>query len=114
MKTKTVMTAMLSLCMMAFGTQAMAQKNAESTVRLRADVTCNSCKSKIEKNIGYEKGVTAVDADIEHDVVTVTYKPAKTSPEAISAALSKLGYDNQLEGTAAWDSVKHDHKACDK
>ncbi len=114
MKTKSIIAAALFAFASAFGTQAMAQKAGEASIKLKADVTCHSCKSKIEKNIGYEKGVVAVDADIESDVVTVTYKTSKTTPEAISEALAKLGYDNHPEGAADADSAVHSHKGCGK
>lgn len=114
MKNKSIISAVLFFFMTILGTQVMAQKSGEASIKLMTDITCQSCKSKIEKNIGYEKGVVAVDADIESDVVTVTYKSSKTTPETISAALTKLGYDNQPEGTSEGNTIKHSHKSCDK
>jgi copper chaperone CopZ len=111
MKTKSVMQVAMFLAMLVFGTQVMSQKAGESSVTLKANVTCQSCKNKIEKNMAYEKGVVSVDANIEADVVTIVYKTDQTNSEALSAALKKHGYDNSLEGAAVTDSSKCVKKA---
>jgi len=94
----------------------MAQTTGVATVKYKANVTCQGCKSKIEKNMAYEKGVTAVDADIDADIVTVTYKLEQTSPDALSAALTKIGYSNEMVGAPATTTkdTADCHKACPK
>ena len=39
------------------------------------------------------KGVKSVELDDETKIVTITYKTAKTNPEKLRKAISKLGYD---------------------
>jgi len=104
MKTQKIITVMCSLLVaIVFVTKAQAQ-NGTDTLKLKADVTCQSCKNKIEKNMAYEKGVTMVNADIDKDIVTVVYKLDKTNPDALSAALTKIGYTNQI---IAQNGTKH-------
>lgn len=112
MKTRSIISLLAVVSAFLLSTSVMAQKTNESTVKFRADVTCESCKSKIEKYMAYEKGVVAVDADIEADVVTITYKPSKTDPQALSSALAKCGYENSLaDSTAQREHDDHDHSA---
>lgn len=63
------------------------------TLKLKADVSCNNCKSKIEKALAYEKGVKESNASVESKIVTVTYNPEKTNPEKIEKVIDKLGYN---------------------
>lgn len=118
MKTKSVISVVMFLAVMMFGTVVMAQKAGESTVNFKADVTCQNCKGKIEKNMAYEKGVVSVNADIDADLVTVTYKLDVTNPDALSAALKNIGFENSVEGSANVDTskceIKCKKKCCPK
>lgn len=67
--------------------------NKITQVKIKAPVQCEMCKSKIEKNIGYEKGVKNVSVDLTVKEVTIEYNPEKTNPENLRLAISKLGYD---------------------
>ncbi|MDO4462302.1 MAG: heavy-metal-associated domain-containing protein [Bacteroidia bacterium] len=67
-----------------------------STVIFQADVHCEGCKKKIEKNLAYEKGVKEIKVDIKSKTITVTFKKNRNNPEKLSAALVKLGYDNKI------------------
>lgn len=98
MKTKALISVICSL-MLAIGisTNSFAQKGAD-TVVMKANVTCDGCKSKIEKNLGYEKGVSFVNADVATKTVTIVYKIDKTNPDALSSALTKMGYSNTIVG----------------
>lgn len=82
-----------------------AQKgSAELTVS--TSTVCGMCKSKIEKELVFEKGVKEVKVDLEKKTVWVRYKADKTSPEKIKAAISKIGYRA--------DDIKADPKAFEK
>lgn len=107
MKTKIV-----SLCMfVCMSVTLFAQKGTE-TVVLNANVTCEGCKNKIEKNIAYEKGVTSVTADYVKKTVTIVYRTDKTTKEKLSEALTKLGYDNSVANANSKSQCTsgHDHK----
>ena len=51
------------------------------------------CKERIEEEMQFTKGVTAVNLDIESQVLTVTFKAKKNSIENIREIISDIGYD---------------------
>jgi cation transport ATPase len=51
------------------------------------------CKARIEKSMAYEKGVQSASLDVASQVLTVNYRPDKTSPAALRTAVQKTGYD---------------------
>ena len=98
MKSKALVNVLCSLVLtLGIATNSFAQ-NTVDTVQLKANVTCQGCKNKIEKNMGYEKGVSSVTADFTTKIVTVVYKIDKTNPDALSTALTKFGYENSIMG----------------
>jgi len=72
----------------------MAQKVKKTeTIIIKTSTQCGMCKERVEKAMAYEKGVKSSSLDVDKAEFTITYKLAKTSPEKIRAAISKLGYD---------------------
>ena len=71
---------------------AWAQKE---TVQIKTSAECveNCCKDRIEEEMQFTKGVTAVNLNIESQVVTVTFKTKKNSVENIRKIISNLGYN---------------------
>ena len=71
---------------------AWAQKE---TVQIKTSAECvaNCCKERIEEEMQFTKGVTAVNLEIESQVLTVTYKTKKNSVENIRKIISNLGYN---------------------
>lgn len=67
-----------------------APKKATKTVVYKADLHCENCKAKVEKNIPYEKGVKALEVDMENKTITVTFLENKNSVEGIQKAIEKL------------------------
>ena len=67
---------------------------------------CEHCKSTIENNIRFEKGVKKVTFDPNSHLVTVKYDETKTNIKNIQLAITKLGYDA--------DSLMADPKAYEK
>lgn len=57
---------------------------------------CESCETKIKKNLRFEKGVVKIETSIKEQTVTVTYDATKTNVEKIQAAMKKIGYDTQI------------------
>jgi len=53
---------------------------------------CSSCSWLIEKVAAAQKGVAAVRVLYASDTARIAYRPEETSPEAIAAAIAKLGY----------------------
>ena len=64
-----------------------------STAQFKTSAVCEMCKARIEKSMAYEKGVQSAVLDVPTQVLTVTYRADKTSPEALRAAVQKIGYD---------------------
>ena len=65
------------------------------TVKIATSAECigNCCKERIEEEMQFTKGVTAVNLDIESQVLTVTFKTKKNSIENIREIISGIGYD---------------------
>ena len=71
---------------------APTKKGAEQ-VQFKTSAVCDMCKARLEKSLAYEKGVQAAHLDVPSKVLTVTYNPAKTTPDALRTAVQKTGYD---------------------
>ena len=84
---------------------AWAQKE---TVEILTSADCVGicCKDRIEQEMQFTRGVTAVDLDIESKVLTVTFKTKKTDADKLRKAISLIGYNA--------DDVKANKKAHDK
>ena len=54
---------------------------------------CGMCKRTIEK-AATRAGAASANWDVEKDLLTVTFDPAKTTPDAIQKAVAQSGYDN--------------------
>lgn len=88
-----VKTLIMSLILAVSVSVTAQQKEAKNaTVVISAEIDCDNCKKKIEKNIAFEKGVKDLKVDISTKTVTITYRTDKTTPDALVAAITKLGY----------------------
>lgn len=79
-----------------YAQEKKSQPTKLETMKCWASMDCSSCQEKIEKNIPFEKGVTGLQVDLPTKMVTVTYKPGKTTPEKIEKALQKLGFETEI------------------
>lgn len=79
-------------------------KTAKITIKTSA--VCQQCKDRIEKNMAFEKGVRSVVLDLKTKELTVEYRTAKTNPEKLKTAVTKIGYDA--------DEMEADPKAYEK
>ena len=82
---------------------AWAQKE---TANIITSAQCEMCKERILEEMQFTKGVTAVDLDVESQLLTITFKSKKTNLDKIKRAISLIGYDA--------DEVIADKKAHDK
>ena len=107
MKTMRFMTVILIFGML-YSISGQAQNKAPKTekVEIKTSAICDQCKERLEKNIAFEKGVTAVTLDSETKILTVEFKIGKTDKEKLKKAVSKIGYDA--------DEVPADPKAYDR
>lgn len=79
---------------------------AKAEVKIKTSAQCGMCEKNITKAVKGTSGVKKVQMDLKTKVLTVSYDPAKTSPEKLKAAISLIGYDA--------DEVKADAAAYDK
>ena len=82
----------LALIALFFVSTAAAQKKTEE-IKIKTSAQCEMCKTRIETAMAYEKGVVNSDLNLVDKVLTVTYKPGKTTPEKIRKAINAVGYD---------------------
>jgi copper chaperone CopZ len=75
------------------GVLAQVEEPTEKEIKIQTSAVCSMCEERIEGNMAFEKGVKSVSLDDETKIVTITYKTAKTDPDKLRKAISKLGYD---------------------
>ena len=83
------------------------------TIEVKTSAVCGMCKSTIEKSLSKEVGVTKSKLDVKTKVISVSYDPAKTSPEKIKKAITLSGYDadNMPADSTAYSKL---HDCCKK
>jgi copper chaperone CopZ len=85
---------------------AWAQKETVNILTSAPCVGMLCCKEKIEEEMQFTRGVTAVDLEIETGIVTVTFKTKKTDTDKLKKVISLLGYNA--------DDIKANEQAHDK
>jgi copper chaperone CopZ len=68
------------------------KKRKNEKVTFTVNMYCENCKTKIEKNISWEKGVKDLTVNLEKKTVTIVYTAQKTTEESLKKAIEKLGY----------------------
>lgn len=83
--------------------QKVEKKDKKETTKFTVEnMHCGGCVKKIEKNIGFEKGVTDIKCDLDNHTVEVTYRTDKTSKEKIAKAFEKINMEAiAIEGERA-------------
>ncbi|MBS4056097.1 MAG: cation transporter [Bacteroidetes bacterium] len=100
MRTVHFLSAVSLLMLLAYNTRVMGQEKPASTetVKIKTSAICEQCKERLEHNMAFEKGVKAVNLDIETKVLTIEFKAGKNSKEKLKKAVTKIGYDaDELE-----------------
>jgi periplasmic mercuric ion binding protein len=81
------------LITLLFVANGFAKSDDDKVVKIKTTAVCEMCKARIERTLGLSKGVKDSNLDLKDKVVTVTYNPKKTTPEAIRATIINTGYD---------------------
>lgn len=102
-------------CLLLLSGGAFAQTKAKvktkgpatETVQLKTSAVCDMCKTRLEKAMAYEKGVQQATLDVPSQMLTVTFRPDKTSAAALTTAVQKTGYDanGQLADEKAYERL---------
>lgn len=100
-KTIALIALFLAVGTLIMSIQAQEKKETKKeskveTLTCWTSVDCEACKTKIEKNIAYEKGVKDLKVDLKTKLVTVTYRKDKTTPEKLEKAIQDLGYKTEV------------------
>lgn len=82
---------------LTFTTEANAAVKERITCVIEAEIHCQGCANKIEKNIAFEKGVKALKINLEDQTVTVTFVKGKNTAEDLAKAITKLGYKAKVK-----------------
>ncbi|MDD4150046.1 MAG: heavy-metal-associated domain-containing protein [Bacteroidales bacterium] len=72
-------------------------KSKISEVSLICNMDCNSCATKVKKQLAFTKGITDVQTDYEKDIVTVKYRNDKTDSDKIIASLAEIDYKARVK-----------------
>ena len=71
-------------------TQAQTIKEVVFTTEPQID--CQHCVKTIKENIRFEKGVKAINPDLNTKLITIQYDSEKTDPEKLIKAFAKIKY----------------------
>lgn len=88
---KVLLSSLLAMMMIMFASMNIHAEDSK-TVSYKSSMHCNACKSTIMKSLKAENGVEDVEADVETNIVTVKYNPAKTNEDKIASNIKKAGY----------------------
>lgn len=99
------------LSLIAFVTTGVAQ--SQKVVIKTPTVQCGMCKTKIEKYLTREPGVTAVNVDYKKKTTTVTFIKDRNNIEQIKTAIANAGYDAD-DVTADEEAYKKLPSCCKK
>ena len=64
-------------------------------------MTCGNCERHVRQAAEQVAGVASVEVDRPANRATVSFDPARTSPEAIAAAITAAGYDTAVSSGGA-------------
>ncbi|OPZ11628.1 MAG: Heavy-metal-associated domain protein [Bacteroidetes bacterium ADurb.BinA261] len=70
--------------------QTPKKQTNKEVVKVKLDDMCDHCVKKIDSNIAFEKGVTALDYDRPNNTVNVTYRTDKTDTTKLRKAFEKV------------------------
>ena len=101
---------------MIFNTNIFSQKAFTPAqivrISIKTSAQCGVCKDRLERAMAYENGVVSSDLNLNNKVLTVNYKPSKTTPEQIRKVIIGNGYD--ADGFAADPSAYAKLPQCSK
>lgn len=122
MKTKNIMSILVLILVLPLNIQAqkeMKKNKKQAEVNIATNMHCTSCKNKLETELGFEKGVKEVKADLTTNSINIIYNPRKSSPEDFVARIQKTGYQAKIiiqncENKNESQKNKKNTKCCNK
>lgn len=83
---------MLFMVMLMVSVMTFAKDYKTVVFTTTPQMHCENCENKIKGNLRFEKGIKEIQTSVPDQKVTVTYDPAKTTPEKLCKAFEKFGY----------------------
>lgn len=96
MKTLKITILLAAVTLLAASTSLAQKPSNKEEVKVQTNLDCDACKKKIEDYMAFERGVTAIKADVPSKVVTIEYRSNRTDEDKLVAALKKLGYKAEV------------------
>jgi periplasmic mercuric ion binding protein len=96
MKTLKNTLILVAVMILAAGTSLAQRPANREEVKIQTNLDCDACKKKIEDYMAFERGVTAIKADVPTKVVTIEYRANRTDEDKLVGALKKLGYEAEV------------------
>lgn len=84
--------SLLAMVGFIFAASAQAKTTGKAEIKTPT-IQCDMCKSRIEKYLMREDGVTGVKVNVKKKVTGVTWINDRTNIENIKTAIANLGYD---------------------
>lgn len=92
---KSIIVLTILFCLININLFAQEQKEIK-IVKFLTSAHTENCKAKIEKTLAYEKGVIESELNINNQVLTVKFKPDKTTVEKIQNVIRKLNHEAEV------------------
>lgn len=83
----------LSIIASSFSALAQEGKKDIVTEKFKVEGNCDMCKKRIEE-AAYTKGVKRAEWNKADHTLTLTYKPSKTTADAVLASVAKVGHSS--------------------
>jgi periplasmic mercuric ion binding protein len=102
------MKKLLLMLLLSAATPLFAQsKIGPTALAIHTNAICDMCKSTIETELVYEKGVKAVEVDLDKNLIYVEIDRQKTDAIKVRKAITLLGYaaDSELPDMAAREKL---------
>ena len=88
---KQILTTLLLVIAFAITADAKSEP-VKAYFALEPQITNQNLENKVKTGMRYETGVQAIEVNRQHNVVTISYDPEKTTVEALIDAFKKLGF----------------------
>ncbi len=107
---KTLFASLFALVMVALAPSTSSAAVVTDTINVTS-MQCGMCESRIEKSLKKADFISAVEADVEHSIVVVSYDNAKATRAEVVRMISMTGYDT-AELAADADAQNNLHGCC--
>ncbi len=67
-------------------------QSSNDTLRIETSAICGMCKTRLESELGFLRGLKSAALNLDSKLLTVVYNSKKLSPAAIRSKISSLGY----------------------